>query len=168
MTSQEKDLMNNGMVTLTATATSAHIRNDCSTGPACPSRGALPAPGLRCLGRPLGLALIAIGQHWRMGSSSVLRIIDLLTISKCITTLCDLRRLPLCCHGKLNPRPPRGEPKMENHRLIKSLRSRFAVAFLVSLPVLDGWAMIATGIPLVFVIGVVGIVATLVLWAMRG
>jgi len=57
---------------------------------------------------------------------------------------------------------------MEEHRLIKGRWSRFAVAFLVSLPVLDGWAMIATGRPAVFVIGVVGIVAALVLWATRG
>ena len=57
---------------------------------------------------------------------------------------------------------------MEDHRLIKSRRNRFAVAFLVSLPVLDAWAMAAIGRPAAFVIGVVAIVAALALWAMQG
>ena len=57
---------------------------------------------------------------------------------------------------------------MDDHRIIKSRRNRFAIAFLISLPVLDGWAMVAIGRPAAFVVGVVAIVAALALWAMQG
>jgi len=52
------------------------------------------------------------------------------------------------------------------YRLIPTRRTRAAVAFLVSLPLLDAWSTLQAGHPTVMLLGIVPIVTALALWAL--